>query len=232
MARPADRVVGPGRPRQVTEGWGAVGHPEWGKFKLGKTNPNYSTSGLNATIASYFAATGLSSDLTLEERGQPATRDFVKDLESSVVHYGDTTLTFLENMANEAAAGKGLTYVSAVTVEEKSVLDYNQGNPTGDPATAGQSRHHGSHSSRSTRRTGPCVSDNPWIILDAPWVDAAKAQAGNDFLAWLKQPSQQSRSRMLASAPSRASLVRSSTRATACCPPVRPTCSPRPPLPC
>ena len=54
-----------------------------------------------------------------------------------MVHYGDTTLTFLANMAKADAAGKGLTYVSAVTVEEKSVLDYNQGNPTGDPAKAG-----------------------------------------------------------------------------------------------
>src|SRR4051812_12304723 len=33
------------------EGWGALGHPEFGPFKLGKTNPNFSTSGLNALIA-------------------------------------------------------------------------------------------------------------------------------------------------------------------------------------
>ena len=32
-----------------------------------------------------------------------------------------------------------MTYVSAVTVEEKSVLDYNRGNPTGNPATADNS---------------------------------------------------------------------------------------------
>ena len=30
------------------EGWAAYGHPEWGAFKLGKTNPNFSTSGLSA----------------------------------------------------------------------------------------------------------------------------------------------------------------------------------------
>ena len=174
-----------------TEGWGAAGHPEWGKFKLGKTNPNYSTSGLNATIASYFAATGLSSDLTLKNVANPQTRAFVKDLESSVVHYGDTTLTFLANMANEAAAGKGLTYVSAVTVEEKSVLDYNQGNPTGDPAKAGQTPPPQIPLVAFYPDDGTLVSDNPWIVLDAPWVDAVKAQAGTDFLAWLKQPSQQ-----------------------------------------
>ncbi len=174
------------------KGWGEVGHPEWGRFKLGKTNPNYSTSGLNATIASYFAATGLSSDLTLKNVSDPATREFVKELESSVVHYGDTTLTFLENMANEAAAGKGLTYVSAVTVEEKSVLDYNQGNPTGDPAKAGKEPKPRIPLVAFYPKDGTLVSDNPWIVLDAPWVDAAKQQAAGDFLAWLQQPEQQS----------------------------------------
>jgi Ca-activated chloride channel family protein len=32
------------------------GHPEWGKFKLGKTGPSFSTSGPNATIGAYSAA--------------------------------------------------------------------------------------------------------------------------------------------------------------------------------
>lgn len=173
------------------EGWGEEDHPEWGRFKLGKTNPNYSTSGLNATIASYFAATGLSSDLTLKDVSQNSTREFVKQLESSVVHYGDTTLTFLENMANEAAAGKGLTYVSAVTVEEKSVLDYNQGNPTGDPATAGQSPKPQIPLVAFYPEDGTLVSDNPWLVLDAPWVEASTRRAAGDFLAWLKQPEQQ-----------------------------------------
>jgi Ca-activated chloride channel family protein len=173
------------------KGWGSAGHPEWGRFKLGKTNPNYSTSGLNATIASYFAATGLSSDLTLKDVANPQTREFVKQLESSVVHYGDTTLTFLENMAKEAAAGKGLTYVSAVTVEEKSVLDYNQGNPTGDPAKAGQSPPPQIPLAAFYPDDGTLISDNPWLVLDAPWVDEPKKQAANDFLAWLKQPEQQ-----------------------------------------
>ena len=55
-------------------GWGSKGHPEWGPFKLGKTNPNFSTSALSATIAQYYAATGKQRDLTVEdldsERGQ------------------------------------------------------------------------------------------------------------------------------------------------------------------
>ena len=38
-------------------GWADFGHPEWGPFRLGKTNPNFSTSGLSALIAQTYAAT-------------------------------------------------------------------------------------------------------------------------------------------------------------------------------
>ena len=47
------------------------------------------------------------------------------------MHYGDTTLTFLNNWYRADARGTALTYVSAVAVEEKSLLDYNRGNPDG-----------------------------------------------------------------------------------------------------
>src|SRR5439155_13655141 len=79
-------------------GWGAVGHPEWGAFKLGKTNPHFSTSGLNATIAAYYAATGRSSDLTEADIADAKVTTFVKGVESAVVHYGDISLTFLANL--------------------------------------------------------------------------------------------------------------------------------------
>ena len=173
------------------KGWAAEGHPEWGKFKLGKTNPNFSTSGLNATIAAYFAATGVSSDLTIKQVNAPKTEEFIEKLESSVVHYGDTTLTFLENMAREAEQGQGLTYVSAVTVEEKSVLDFNEGNPTGDPATAGQKPKPSVPLAAVYPKEGTLLSDNPWLALEADWVSDTKKQAASDFLTWLHESDQQ-----------------------------------------
>jgi Ca-activated chloride channel family protein len=173
------------------KGWAGEDHPEWGRFKLGKTNPNFSTSGLNATIASYFAATGVSSDLTIKQVKAPATEKFVKQLELSVVHYGDTTLTFLDTMAREAAAGKGLTYVSAVTVEEKSVLDYNEGNPTGDPATAGEQPRPSVPLAAVYPKDGTLLSDNPWVVLETDWVSENKKAAAAEFLAYLRADDQQ-----------------------------------------
>lgn len=175
------------------KGWADKGHPEWGRFKLGKTNPHYSTSGLNATIASYYAATGLSSDLTAKDVANPKTQAFVKSLESSVVHYGDTTLTFLSNMAREAERGQGMTYVSAVTVEEKSVHDYNTGNPTGDPATVGQGPVPSVPLAAIYPSDGTLVSDNPWLVLNASWVSPEQKAAAADFLAWVREPDQQAR---------------------------------------
>jgi Ca-activated chloride channel family protein len=178
---------------QDPAGWGSVGHPEWGKFKLGKTNPEFSTSGLNATVAAYFAATGLSSDLSQEDLADPAVQEFVRRLEQSVVHYGDTTLTFLGNLQRADAEGQGLTYVSAVTVEEKSVWDYNQGNPSGDPRTLGEAEAPQIPLVAIYPREGTLYSDNPYVVLEADWVDEAKRAAAADFLGYVQEPDQQQR---------------------------------------
>ena len=92
---------------QDPDGWGAYGHPDWGAFKLGKTNPNYSTSGLNSLVGTYFAATGLSSDLSLQKIEEPKVQEFVGGVESAVVHYGDISLTFLSNLQRADDQGRG-----------------------------------------------------------------------------------------------------------------------------
>jgi Ca-activated chloride channel family protein len=175
------------------KGWGGKGHAEWGAFKLGKTNPQFSTSGLNATIGTYFAATSRSSDLTAKDVTNPKVVAYVKAIEGSVVHYGDTTLTFLENLYQAAGAGRGLTYISAVTVEEKSVWDYNQGNPSGDPGTLGQRGKPRVPLVAVYPKEGTLVSDNPYLVLNAEWVDQAKKRAAADFLAFVTEPAQQKR---------------------------------------
>ncbi|HEX2069916.1 MAG TPA: substrate-binding and VWA domain-containing protein, partial [Actinomycetota bacterium] len=178
---------------QDPAGWGKFGHPEWGRFRLGKTNPNFSTSGLHATIASFFAATGRSSDLTESDTRDPKVVSFVKGVESSVVHYGDITLTFLENLQKADDRGQGLSYISAVTVEEKSVWDYNMGNPTGDPTTLGSHPRPRTPLAAVYPKEGTLLSDNPFVVLNAAWVDEAKKRAAEGFLRFLQQPPQQQR---------------------------------------
>jgi Ca-activated chloride channel family protein len=191
-----DKAIGFGDLLALTKdpaGWGKYGHAEWGRFRLGKTNPNFSTSGLHATIGSYFAATGLSSDLSARNVNDPKTIAYVKGVESAVVHYGDTTLTFLSNLQAADDADRGLSYISAVTVEEKSVWDYNKGNPTGDPKTLGQHRPPKVRLAAVYPKEGTLFSDNPYVILDAPWVDDTKRAGAEDFLKFLQDPKQQQR---------------------------------------
>ena len=172
-------------------GWGKFGHPEWGQFRLGKTNPNFSTSGLNATIGSYFAATGVSSDLTAANVADPKTVAYVKGVEQAVVHYGDTTLTFLSNLQAADDRGQGLSYISAVTIEEKSVWDYNEGNPTGDPTTLGRHPKPRVPIVAVYPKEGTLFSDNPFIVLNEKWVTEEKKAAAADFLKYLQEPRQQ-----------------------------------------
>ena len=172
-------------------GWGAEGHPEWGRFTLGKTNPNISTSGLAATVGAFVAATGKSSDLTAADLGNAKVRRTVAGLEHAVVHYGDTTLTYLSNLQRADDAGTGLGYVSAVAVEEKSVLDYNAGNPTGDPKTLGDHPRPDVPLAAVYPKEGTLYSDSPWVVLDAPWVsDDAKVGAA-DFAEFLRSDASQ-----------------------------------------
>ena len=178
---------------QNPEGWGAFGHPEWGPFRLGKTNPNYSTSALSATIAQYYAATAKTSGLSLEDLDRPAVEKFARSVEAAVVHYGDITMTFLNNWFRNDARGTGLTYVSAVAVEEKSVIDYNLGNPDGilDPGEV----------PRKPRvplvavypKEGTLYSDNPFMVLDAPWVTTQEAEAAQRFGDYIMRSDAQER---------------------------------------
>jgi Ca-activated chloride channel homolog len=178
---------------QDPAGWGGKGHPEWGPFRLGKTNPNFSTSALSATIAQYYAATNKTRDLSAEDLARPEVDAFARAVESSVVHYGDITLTFMNNLYKNDQRGAGLTYASAVAVEEKSVIDYNIGNPDGitDPGEV----------PRKPRvplvaiypKEGTLFSDNPIIILDSPWVNEKQKESARIFERYLQEPDNQRR---------------------------------------
>ena len=175
------------------QGWAAHGHPEWGPFRLGKTNPNYSTSGLNFTIAQYYAATGKTRDLTTEDLARPEVEQFAKDVESAVVHYGDITLTFLNNWFRADARGTALTYASAVAVEEKSVIDYNKGNPDGILDTGETPRAPKVPLVAVYPREGTLFSDSPFITLDAPWVTPEQKTAAKLFEAFVQKPENQAK---------------------------------------
>ena len=175
------------------EGWAAFGHPEWGPFRLGKTNPNFSTSGLSALIAQAYANTGKTEGLTIEALDQPEVAQAARDVESAVVHYGDTTLTFLNNMYRADQRGNALTYASAIAVEEKSVIDYNTGNPDGVLDPGEEPRPPRVPLVAIYPEEGTLFSDNPLITLDAEWVSQAETDAAAKFIEFVQEPENQER---------------------------------------
>jgi len=149
-------------------GWADYGKPQFGRFKLGHTNPDFSTSGLSAVASEYFAATGKREGLTEKDVSRPAVRSQIRTIERSIVHYGDTTLFFAEQLKKY-----GPGYASAVAMEEVTLIDFNR-------ARRGGTKLVGIYPSEGT-----FYSDNPFIVLDAPWVSAQQKAGANAFGDWL-----------------------------------------------
>ena len=160
-------------------GWGAKNHPEWGPFKLGKTNPTVSTSGLHALIGTYFAAPG--GGLTVDRVKSAPVHDFVAGVEAGVVHYGQTAADFLRNLRDASDQGQPLLYVSAVALEEQELVDYNAGIIAGVDKGAPSVPLVPIYPSEGTP-----VADHPYVTLNP-----ARQAAAQDFYRFLSAPAQQ-----------------------------------------
>ena len=173
MWEPMARALGSPRPisfRRIMDlatsprGWAAVGHPEFGPFRLGHTDPDVSTSGLSAVVAEYYAEVGNRHGLDTRAITRPDVRRRVRAVERSVVQYGDTTLSFAKQLERY-----GPTYASAVAMEETTLRQVN-------------------HDAKRTPKLkaiypadGTFFSDSPYIVLRAPWVNARQRAAATAF---------------------------------------------------
>jgi Ca-activated chloride channel family protein len=151
------------------QGWAAYGHPEFGPFRLVHTNPDFSTSGLSAVAAEYLTATGKTEGLTKRDVGSSRARRRVRALERSIVHYGDTTPFVSERMRAD-----GTSYASAVAMEETTLLEFNRHRRRGQPRLVAL-----------YPSAGTFFSDDPMIVLEAPWVGPEQARAAGVFRRFL-----------------------------------------------
>jgi Ca-activated chloride channel family protein len=130
------------------QGWGRFGHPEWGRFSWGHTDPEISTTALSTLIAEFYAATGKREGLTIADVQSEAATRFIRDLGRSIKHYGYNTLIFSENMKKF-----GMSYISAFPMEESTLIDFNKFNPPPTPLVA------------IYPAEGTFWHDNPFIIM-------------------------------------------------------------------
>ena len=151
--------------------WAQFGKPTFGTFKLGHTNPDFSTSGLSFVAAQYYTAAGKREGLTVEDVQRPEIRAKVRKIERSIVHYGHTGSFFAEQLD---ANGPG--YASAVAMEEQTLIEFNQARGRDELKLAA-----------IYPREGTYMTDNPYLLLDAPWVTAAHKTAGEELGRWLQE---------------------------------------------
>lgn len=171
-------------------GWGAVGKPMWGSFKIAKTNPNSSTTGLSVLVMQAYVASGKKADLTTQDVA--ASAEFSRVFESGAIHYGDTTGKVLQNLADKSASGGGSTYVSAVAVEETSLFNYNIGNPDSHTVQPGEKLTPPAEKLVAVYPSeGSIMSDHPAVALDASWVTPEQKAAATAFVAFLHTPAAQ-----------------------------------------
>ena len=201
MPEPMAKALGwPDKPLSITDlanlckdpaGWGSVGKDVWGSFKISKTNPNTSTTGLSTILMQSYEASGKSDALTSAD--VDAAADFSRVFEECVIHYGDTTGNVLSTLYEETQHGAGGSgYVSAVALEETSLINYNLGNPDSHTVQPGEKLTPPKDKLVAIYPAGGSMwSDNPITVLGADWVSAAQRTAGAAFMAFLKTPAAQ-----------------------------------------
>jgi Ca-activated chloride channel family protein len=154
-------------------GWGAVGHPEWGKFKYAHTNPEVSSTGLSMVAMEFYAGANKVRGLTEDDVNQDAVKAYVQNIENSIVHYSSTTTIFKENVRKG-----GMDYISAVALEEVTVIELNKTNMPVPLVSI-------------YPKEGTFSHDNPFIILNGDWVTDEQRQAATMFKDFLLLPENQ-----------------------------------------
>ncbi|MGC4758945.1 substrate-binding and vWA domain-containing protein [Micromonospora trifolii] len=173
------------------DGWADFGKPEWGRFTFGKDNPNLSTSGLAATIATYYAAVQRANDLTRSDLAKPEVTQFVRRIEANVSHYSDDSVDLLRSLAEaDLAGGAGSTDdMSAIVLQEELVDLYNTGALS--PRQEGQERGRRPNVPLVAvhPREGTFNLDHPFVVL--PSADKRQRAAAADFQKFLTEDAQQ-----------------------------------------
>jgi Ca-activated chloride channel family protein len=175
-----------------TQGWSAFGHPElqrrFGDFKFGHTRPDLSNSGLDGVLAEYYAGAQEQHSLSLHDVQSASTRDFVSNVESSIIYYGDNSDSSSTGFFASEMFCHGLGYLSAAVMYENLVIAGNEGKVADS-------------NNKACRlpelvvaiypREGTFYSDHPFVIPQASWVTPSIKAAAQVFRDFLLAPAQQ-----------------------------------------
>ena len=135
--------------------WREYGHPEWGRFIIGMTDPTQSTAGLHTLLA----LTDTNGDGTIQE--SEITNELL--LERAIGRYAKDT----PDLFNEASSPNST--LAAFPATEQAVLSYDQ-SAEANPLVP-------------VYPAEPVPdADHPFLVLRAPWVSQARRAVAEAFL--------------------------------------------------
>ncbi len=150
------------------QGWGAYGHPDWGFFKFGHTTPLKSNSGFMTSILLAYEFHQKTSGLTTSDIQDPEFQNWFINIESSITDFGDSTGSYMRDIIAYGPSKYDMVAVyESVAIEqaENAVGRYGQLMVFYPPNTL--------------------MSDHPYCILNAEWVDEQQEAAAQAFLSFL-----------------------------------------------
>jgi ABC-type Fe3+ transport system substrate-binding protein len=151
------------------QGWNAFGHPEWGYFKFGHTNPLSSNSGFMTILLMTYSYYGKTDGLTSSDI--LSNTDYQKwflDFEHSMSQFEVSTGPLMNNMITYGPSMYDMVAVyEATAIEQASnaVGRYGELHIYYPPAAV--------------------WSDHPFCILQADWVTPDKTKAAQAFIDYL-----------------------------------------------
>jgi len=161
-------------------------------YKYGHPDPLLSNGGVTAVVLEFSEAFGKRpSQFEVNDFNNQTALDFVRAIESKAVRYGKSTGFF-----GRWAAENGPLAIDCFTVYESVVIDNSQKakNKWGDSLAS------------VYPEGGTLLSDHPYVILDAPWVDNWQRFAATEFLFYLLQEQTQEKAQIYGFRPANPSV--------------------------
>jgi ABC-type Fe3+ transport system substrate-binding protein len=159
------------------KGWLGLGAPaEWGYVKPGHTAPNSSNSGLQTLILMAYGFHGKRSGLTPADVLHEPFQKWLRELESAVGKFGQSSGTYMREMILYGPSKYDLVWnYESVAISDMAAAQGRWGNlfvyyPT------------------------PTLwSNNPFVVFETDWVTAEQRAAAKELRAFLLSPEVQAR---------------------------------------
>jgi Ca-activated chloride channel homolog len=157
-------------------GWAHYGHPEWGQFQFGHTNPVYSNAGMLVMTALAHDILRHVAPLSPDQVFRPEVVEAFRNIEQHTYHYGEQSRDLIRLMIT-----RGPAYLHAINTTEAETLKTNIERASELPFPL----------AFIFPANGTYWTEQPYCVLDAEWVTEEQKEAARIFGEYLLHTDQQ-----------------------------------------